>query len=157
MAEDATTQEQSETPVTHAIPVDQPPQVQEQQQSEPLPVQPSVDSPVPPLTNIHADIDMADFGPTPTVPPAAVTPTPQRIATPSRNTNGNVEAPAPLPARAAIHGAPARRYLNEKVTGVLLEGMKRLAVEQYVLSLISSHDRSAHGPPQARRSAQGTG
>lgn len=62
MAEDATTQEQSETPVTHAIPVDQPPQVQEQQQSEPLPVQPSVDSPVPPLTNIHADIDMADFG-----------------------------------------------------------------------------------------------
>lgn len=38
----------------------------------------------------------------------------------------------PLPARAASHGAPARRYLNEKVTGVLLEGMKRVAAEQYV-------------------------
>ena len=37
-----------------------------------------------------------------------------------------------MPAKAASHGAPARRYLNEKVTGVLLEGMKRLAAEQYV-------------------------
>ncbi|KAL8933740.1 MAG: hypothetical protein Q9211_005613 [Gyalolechia sp. 1 TL-2023] len=132
MAEDAIMQEQSAPPVPHPIQVDQPPQVPEQQQSEPIPIQPSIDSPAPPLTNIHADIDMADSGPTPTVPPAAVTPTPQRVATPIRNTNGIVETPAPLPARAAIHGAPARRYLNEKVTGVLLEGMKRLAVEQYV-------------------------
>lgn len=38
-----------------------------------------------------------------------------------------------MPAKAASHGAPARRYLNEKVTGVLLEGMKRLAAEQYVV------------------------
>jgi len=37
-----------------------------------------------------------------------------------------------MPSKAAPHGAPARRYLNEKVTGVLLEGMKRLAAEQYV-------------------------
>ena len=35
-----------------------------------------------------------------------------------------------LPSQAASHGAPARRYLNDKVTGVLLEGMKRLAAEQ---------------------------
>ncbi len=35
-----------------------------------------------------------------------------------------------MPSKAAPHGAPARRYLNEKVTGVLLEGMKKLALEQ---------------------------
>ncbi|KAL8862853.1 MAG: hypothetical protein Q9178_000795 [Gyalolechia marmorata] len=68
--------------------------------------------------------------PSPAPPPLATTPTAQRTATPVRNTNGNADVPAPLPAKAAIHGAPARRYLNEKVTGVLLEGMKRLAVEQ---------------------------
>ena len=33
-------------------------------------------------------------------------------------------------AKAASHGAPARRYLNEKVTGVLLEGMKKLAADR---------------------------
>lgn len=70
--------------------------------------------------------------PSPAVAPSAATPTAQRTATPSRNTNGIIEAPPPLPAKAAAHGAPARRYLNEKVTGVLLEGMKKLAVEQYV-------------------------
>ncbi|KAI4173265.1 MAG: hypothetical protein LQ346_008439 [Caloplaca aetnensis] len=112
-----------------------PPAIPAQQQTATFPVQPSsADSPAPPLTNIHADIDMLDAAPSPAaVPPsAAATPTAQRTATPQRNTNGNVEAPPPLPAKAAIHGAPARRYLNEKVTGVLLEGMKKLAVEQYV-------------------------
>ena len=59
--------------------------------------------------------------------------TAQRTATPTRNVNGNVEVTTPMPTKAASHGAPARRYLNEKVTGVLLEGMKRLAAEQYVL------------------------
>ncbi|KAL8714840.1 MAG: hypothetical protein Q9220_001353 [cf. Caloplaca sp. 1 TL-2023] len=90
------------------------------------------DSPAPPLTNIHVDIDMADAMPSPAALPANATPTTQRTATPVRNTNGNADLPPPLPAKAALHGAPARRYLNEKVTGVLLEGLKRLAVEQYV-------------------------
>lgn len=133
MAEDAVMQEHSELPAPHVVSTDEPPPIQQEQQQhiEPLPMEPSADSPAPPLMNIHADIDMADPVPAPVIPPAAVTPTPQRIATPSRNTNGNVEAPAPpLPAKAAIHGAPARRYLNEKVTGVLLEGMKKLAVDQ---------------------------
>lgn len=35
-----------------------------------------------------------------------------------------------IPAEATPHGAPARRYLNTKVTGVLLEGMKLIAKEQ---------------------------
>ncbi|MCJ1409528.1 COMPASS (complex proteins associated with Set1p) component [Ptychographa xylographoides] len=71
-------------------------------------------------------------------PPVAPTiaPAPQvvRNSTPVRTTNGTATAvtpaPAPMPSKAAPHGAPARRYLNEKVTGVLLEGMKRLAAEQ---------------------------
>ncbi|KAL8785588.1 MAG: hypothetical protein Q9195_008574 [Heterodermia aff. obscurata] len=58
--------------------------------------------------------------------PAQPSPMPKRTATP---VNGAVEAP-PIPSRAAIHGAPARAYLNTKVTGVLLEGMKMLAKEQ---------------------------
>jgi len=66
-------------------------------------------------------------------PPAIPTNSaPQRTATPTRHVNGSAEAVSSMPAKAASHGAPARRYLNEKVTGVLLEGMKRLAAEQYV-------------------------
>ena len=53
-----------------------------------------------------------------------------RTTTPSRAVNGTAETTTPMPAKAASHGAPARRYLNEKVTGVLLDGMKRLAAEQ---------------------------
>lgn len=37
-----------------------------------------------------------------------------------------------MPAEAPPHGAPTRQYLNAKVTGVLLEGMKQLAKDQYV-------------------------
>ncbi|KAL8723247.1 MAG: hypothetical protein Q9225_000437 [Loekoesia sp. 1 TL-2023] len=131
MAEDITAQGYNEPPVPTTVPLDRPQPIQEHQQNEPFPIQPTADSPAPPLTNIHADIDMVDAAPPATIPSSAATPTAQRTATPMRVTNGNIEAPTPLPAKAAIHGAPARRYLNEKVTGVLLEGMKRLAVEQY--------------------------
>ena len=41
-----------------------------------------------------------------------------------------MDAVVPLPTKAAAHGAPARRFLNDKVTGVLMEGVKRLATEQ---------------------------
>ena len=64
----------------------------------------------------------------PIVPPNAASQ--QRTATPNRHVNGIVETAPPMPSRAAAHGAPARRYLNEKVTGVLLEGMKRLAADR---------------------------
>ena len=69
--------------------------------------------------------------PAPQPPSATSTPAAQRTATPTRIVNGNADIP-PMPAKAASHGAPARRYLNERVTGPLLEGMKRLAAEQYV-------------------------
>ncbi|KAK1758260.1 hypothetical protein QBC47DRAFT_374112 [Echria macrotheca] len=35
-----------------------------------------------------------------------------------------------MPTEAPLHGAPLRQYMNTKVTGVLLEGMKMLAMEQ---------------------------
>ena len=47
-----------------------------------------------------------------------------------------------MPSKAASHGAPARRYLNEKVTGVLLEGMKRLAADRYVVCVFLDEMRS---------------
>jgi COMPASS component SDC1 len=61
-----------------------------------------------------------------------------------RNTNPNGETertgsraasahPDPsftMPPEAPAHGAPVRQYINTKVTGVLLEGMKLIAKEQ---------------------------
>lgn len=35
-----------------------------------------------------------------------------------------------MPAEARPHGDETRRYLNTKVTGVLLEGMKQLAKDK---------------------------
>lgn len=37
-----------------------------------------------------------------------------------------------MPTEAPVHGAPVRQYLNTKVTGVLLEGMKIIAKDQWV-------------------------
>ncbi|KAK4195774.1 hypothetical protein QBC40DRAFT_343214 [Triangularia verruculosa] len=36
----------------------------------------------------------------------------------------------PMPSEAPLHGAPVRQYINSKITGVLLEGMKIVAREQ---------------------------
>ncbi|KAL9636643.1 MAG: hypothetical protein Q9164_002697 [Protoblastenia rupestris] len=104
------------------------------------------DPPLPPIDNVHdppapipqmvvqMDIAIPDAAaplPAPQTQPIASIPTvAPRTSTPSRAVNGTAEATTPMPAKAASHGAPARRYLNEKVTGVLLEGMKRLAAEQ---------------------------
>src|SRR5579862_8207343 len=79
--------------------------------------------------------------------PTQLTPQPARTSTPTRAINGHdpvsrpsSTAPDANPAilhTAIPHGAPARRYLNEKVTGVLLEGMKNLARDQLVFRLVS--------------------
>lgn len=76
------------------------------------------------------DLQPSSVGHHPSATPTPTPVPPQRTATPTRNiTNGLIE-PSPMPLRAAAHGAPVRRYLNEKVTGVLLEGMKKLVIEQ---------------------------
>jgi len=61
------------------------------------------------------------------------------MGTPVRNINGepasratsqHPDAGPSIPSEAPPHGAPTRQYINSKVTGVLLEGMKQLAKEQ---------------------------
>ncbi|KAK6603169.1 dpy-30 domain-containing protein [Botrytis cinerea] len=70
-------------------------------------------------------------------------PVPARTSTPVPKVNGNAEkenssratsqhpdtGPS-VPTEASVHGAPARVYLNQTVTGSLLEGMKLLAKDQ---------------------------
>ncbi|CAG8972028.1 hypothetical protein HYALB_00008313 [Hymenoscyphus albidus] len=92
------------------------------------------------------DVVMSDVTPDRPASPAigaivnAPSPAPPRTGTPVRNTNGNDATsratsqhadPAPtMPKEAPPHGAPTRQYLNGKVTGVLLEGMKQIAKDQ---------------------------
>ncbi|KAL8397681.1 hypothetical protein RB594_004404 [Gaeumannomyces avenae] len=69
----------------------------------------------------------------PLPPPRTGTPT-MRSANPDAGSRATSQHPPDsgfvMPAEATPHGAPARRYLNTKVTGVLLEGMKLIAKEQ---------------------------
>ncbi|TLD05943.1 uncharacterized protein PgNI_08994 [Pyricularia grisea] len=79
-----------------------------------------------------------------TASPAPASPAPGRTGTPMRNLVGgggggdtgsragslHPEPSFNMPTEAATHGAPARVYLNTKVTGVLLEGMKIIAKDQ---------------------------
>ncbi|POR30829.1 Set1 complex component sdc1 [Tolypocladium paradoxum] len=63
----------------------------------------------------------------------APSPAPARTGTPaqgSRAASVHPDAGLALPSEAVPHGDPTRRYLNAKVTGVLLEGMKQLAKDQ---------------------------
>ncbi|KAG6007873.1 hypothetical protein E4U21_005461 [Claviceps maximensis] len=60
-------------------------------------------------------------------------PAPARTGTPahgSRAPSLHPDLGFAMPSEAPAHGDPTRRYLNTKVTGVLLEGMKQLAKEQ---------------------------
>lgn len=100
-----------------------------------------------PAPDSTKDVVMTDGAPdrpaSPAILPGATnapSPAPQRIGTPSRNVNGNDVTsratsqhpdPAPaIPKEAPAHGAPTRQYLNSKVTGPLLDGMKQIAKEQ---------------------------
>ncbi|KAK6954323.1 hypothetical protein Daesc_004290 [Daldinia eschscholtzii] len=82
--------------------------------------------------------------PSPAATAAAPVNPPARTGTPLRTTNGQQQEagsssratsqhPDPgftMPAEAPPHGAPVRQYLNSKVTGPLLDGMKMIAKEQ---------------------------
>ncbi|KAH8676722.1 hypothetical protein BGZ60DRAFT_403249 [Tricladium varicosporioides] len=116
--------------------------------SLPQAVQAQLQAPTP-LSDATRDVVMSDIPSDRPASPApaigltnAPSPIPPRVGTPGRNTNGtdaNVTSratsqhpdPAPaIPKEAPPHGAPTRQYLNGKVTGVLLEGMKIIAKEQ---------------------------
>lgn len=53
-----------------------------------------------------------------------------RSASAHPDQGGGGPAMPAMPAEAAAHGAPVRQYINGKITGVLLEGMKIVAKEQ---------------------------
>ncbi|KAI1661503.1 hypothetical protein F4813DRAFT_231483 [Daldinia decipiens] len=102
----------------------------------------------PTTTTAPAPATTPSNAPSPSPAAAAATTTtttapPARTGTPLRATNGQQEAnsssraasqhPDPgftMPAEAPPHGAPVRQYLNSKVTGPLLDGMKMIAKEQ---------------------------
>ncbi|KAH7170757.1 hypothetical protein EDB81DRAFT_876774 [Dactylonectria macrodidyma] len=63
----------------------------------------------------------------------APSPVPGRTGTPVQGSRAASAHPDPgfsMPAEAPPHGDATRRYLNTKVTGVLLEGMKQLAKDK---------------------------
>jgi COMPASS component SDC1 len=65
--------------------------------------------------------------------PHAPSPLPGRTGTPAQGSRAASAHPDPgftMPAEAPPHGDSTRRYLNTKVTAVLLEGMKQLAKDQ---------------------------
>lgn len=64
---------------------------------------------------------------------SAPSPAPARAATSaqgSRAASLHPDSAPTFPAEAVPHGDPTRQYLNTKVTGVLLEGMKKLAKDR---------------------------
>ncbi|KAL4725972.1 COMPASS (complex proteins associated with Set1p) component [Fusarium chlamydosporum] len=89
-------------------------------------------------TNGFPDVVMSDVPvdqPASSPAPAAhaPSPVPARTGTPAQGSRAASAHPDPglnIPAEAPLHGAPTRRYLNTKVTGPLLEGMKQLAKDQ---------------------------
>ncbi|KAG5977851.1 hypothetical protein E4U55_006492 [Claviceps digitariae] len=60
-------------------------------------------------------------------------PAPARTGTPAQGSRApslHPDSGFSMPSEAPPHGDPTRQYLNTKVTGVLLEGMKQLAKDQ---------------------------
>lgn len=115
----------SQSPAASMLPQNTP----TQSQSPPI-LPPTHQSNSTPVVNVKADA-------------LSPVPVPARTSTPIPKVNGNAENTSratsqhpdmgqSLPTEASSHGAPARVYLNQTVTGSLLEGMKLLAKEQYV-------------------------
>ncbi|KAJ3490954.1 hypothetical protein NLG97_g5680 [Lecanicillium saksenae] len=88
------------------------------------------------LDTPQKDVVMTDAAvdqPSPAPANAAASPAPARTSTPAQASRAPSVHPDPgfsIPSEVATHGDSTRRYLNTKVTGALLEGMKMLAKEQ---------------------------
>ncbi|RBR05492.1 uncharacterized protein FIESC28_11371 [Fusarium coffeatum] len=82
------------------------------------------------------DVVMSDAPVDPSSPAPAAhapSPVPARTGTPaqgSRAASAHPDSGVNIPAEAPLHGDSTRRYLNTKVTGALLEGMKQLAKDK---------------------------
>ena len=94
--------------------------------------QAAVCSPTCPTLSIEPLLTSSHQSPLPTV--QAPSPAPARMGTPAHGSRAASAHPDPgltIPSEAAPHGDSTRRYLNTKVTGVLLEGMKQIAKDKY--------------------------
>ncbi|KEY63837.1 hypothetical protein S7711_09851 [Stachybotrys chartarum IBT 7711] len=99
--------------------------------SEPsVPAPATLDMPQKDVVMSDAPVDQsASPAPAPHVP----SPAPARTGTPAHGSRAASVHPDPgftMPSEAAPHGDATRQYLNTKVTGALLEGMKQLAKNQ---------------------------
>ncbi|SPJ70862.1 related to histone-lysine N-methyltransferase [Fusarium torulosum] len=91
-----------------------------------------------PTESLQKDVVMSDAPvdqPASSPAPAAhaPSPAPARTGTPAQGSRAASAHPDPglnIPAEAPPHGDSTRRYLNTKVTGTLLEGMKQLAKDK---------------------------
>ncbi|KAG7419340.1 hypothetical protein DER46DRAFT_657083 [Fusarium sp. MPI-SDFR-AT-0072] len=89
------------------------------------------DGPQKDVTMSDAPVDHPASSPAPAT--HAPSPVPARTGTPaqgSRAASAHPDSGLSLPAEAPPHGDSTRRYLNTKVTGVLLEGVKQLAKDK---------------------------
>ncbi|KAI1382272.1 hypothetical protein F4677DRAFT_401455 [Hypoxylon crocopeplum] len=99
-------------------------------------------SPVTTAATMVALAPAPSSAPSPAASASTSTALPARTGTPLRTTNGSgqdgssraaSQHPDPgltMPAEAPPHGAPIRQYLNGRVTGPLMEGMKLIAKER---------------------------
>ncbi|KAF7542368.1 hypothetical protein G7Z17_g11634 [Cylindrodendrum hubeiense] len=82
---------------------------------------------------VMSDVMMEQPASSPAPAAHAPSPVPARTGTPAQGSRAASAHPDPgfsMPAEAPPHGDSTRRYLNTKVTGVLLEGMKQLAKDK---------------------------
>ncbi|KAL7792973.1 hypothetical protein V8C37DRAFT_379715 [Trichoderma ceciliae] len=80
---------------------------------------------------VMADVPIDQASPAPAA--FAPSPAPGRTGTPAHGSRAASAHPDPgftMPSEAPVHGDSTRRYLNTKVIGALLEGMKLLAKEK---------------------------
>ncbi|CZT00392.1 related to histone-lysine N-methyltransferase [Rhynchosporium graminicola] len=134
---EAGAQEQASTPAAQDLPV-----AMQQQTATPQTTTTSPAQAIDPSRDVIMTDIMSERPASPAILPGATLANhiPTRTATPSRNTNGSDNTsraaslhPDPTPAmpkEAPPHGAPTRQYLNSKVTGPLMDGMKLLAKDQ---------------------------
>ncbi|KAH7267044.1 uncharacterized protein BKA55DRAFT_684310 [Fusarium redolens] len=118
--------------------------VDETPRTEPTAETPQVVAPTESVANgtttdaLQKDVTMSDAPvdhPASSPAPAthAPSPIPPRTGTPaqgSRAASAHPDSGLSIPAEAPPHGDSTRRYLNTKVTGVLLEGVKQLAKDK---------------------------
>ncbi|KAK4660307.1 COMPASS (complex proteins associated with Set1p) component [Podospora pseudocomata] len=123
-----------DTPMTDApsapLPPKQQQQQQQQQQPPPLPhsstptPRTTTPIPLPHIPGFTAPATASNSRATSVHPPEQ-----QATVPPPTNTTAQTTT-IPMPSEPPLHGAPVRQYINSKITGVLLEGMKLVAREQ---------------------------